>query len=72
MNGKKNSNKTEFLAALREGEAQADRGEVVPHNQVKLEFRQGIRDYTTGRHNWLNDKSVQAVAKRIRARRSAR
>jgi len=29
----------EFLAALREGEAQADRGEVVPHEQVKREFK---------------------------------
>ena len=28
----------EFLAAIREGEEQADRGEVVPHEQVKGEF----------------------------------
>ena len=28
----------EFLAAIREGEEQADRGEVVPHDQVKKEF----------------------------------
>jgi predicted transcriptional regulator len=28
----------EFLAAIREGEEQADRGEVVPHEQVKREF----------------------------------
>jgi hypothetical protein len=66
----KNSNKSKFLAALRIGEAQADRGEVVPHEQVKLEFRQGFGDYTNERHGWLHDKSVRAVAKRIRARRS--
>ncbi len=28
----------EFLAAIREGEEPADRGEVVPHEQVKREF----------------------------------
>jgi predicted transcriptional regulator len=28
----------EFLAALREGEEQADSGKVVPHDQVKREF----------------------------------
>jgi hypothetical protein len=28
----------EFLAAVREGEEQADRGEVVLHDQVKREF----------------------------------
>jgi len=28
----------EFLAAIREGEAQADQGEVVPHAQLKKEF----------------------------------
>jgi len=32
----------EFLAALREGEEQADRGEVVPHEQVKREFASWI------------------------------
>jgi predicted transcriptional regulator len=32
----------EFLAALREGEEQADRGEVVPHEQVKKEFASWI------------------------------
>ena len=32
----------EFLAALREGEEQADRGEVVPHDQVKREFKSWI------------------------------
>jgi predicted transcriptional regulator len=32
----------EFLAALREGEEQADRGEVVPHEQVKREFKSWI------------------------------
>jgi predicted transcriptional regulator len=32
----------EFLAAIREGEAQADRGEVVPHAQVKGEFASWI------------------------------
>ena len=28
----------EFLAAIREGEEQADQGKVVPHEQVKREF----------------------------------
>jgi predicted transcriptional regulator len=28
----------EFLAAIQEGETQADRGEVVPHDEVKREF----------------------------------
>jgi predicted transcriptional regulator len=28
----------EFLAAIREGEEQADRGEVVPHEEVKQGF----------------------------------
>lgn len=32
----------EFLAALREGEEQANRGEVVPHEQVKREFASWI------------------------------
>ena len=32
----------EFLAALSEGEEQADRGEVVPHEQVKKEFASWI------------------------------
>jgi predicted transcriptional regulator len=32
----------EFLAAIREGEEQADRGEVVPHEQVKREFTSWI------------------------------
>ncbi|HZL14141.1 MAG TPA: hypothetical protein VFC85_08350 [Verrucomicrobiae bacterium] len=32
----------EFLAAIREGEEQADRGEVVPHGQVKREFASWI------------------------------
>ena len=32
----------EFLAAIREGEEQADRGEVVPHEQVKKEFASWI------------------------------
>ena len=32
----------EFLAAVREGEDQADRGEVVPHEQVKREFASWI------------------------------
>ena len=31
-----------FLAAIREGEEQADRGEVVPHEQVKREFASWI------------------------------
>ena len=32
----------EFLAAIREGESQADRGEVVSHEQVKAEFNSWI------------------------------
>ena len=32
----------EFLAAIREGEEQADRGEVVPHEKVKGEFASWI------------------------------
>jgi len=32
----------EFLAAIREGEEQADRGEVVSHEQVKKEFASWI------------------------------
>jgi len=32
----------EFLAAIREGEEQADRGEVIPHEQVKREFASWI------------------------------
>ena len=32
----------EFLAAIREGEEQADRGEIVPHEQVKKEFASWI------------------------------
>jgi predicted transcriptional regulator len=31
-----------FLAAVREGEEQADRGEVVPHQQIKQEFSSWI------------------------------
>ena len=34
----------EFLAALREGEEQADRGEVVPHEQVKQEFSSWVSE----------------------------
>ena len=34
--------KIEFLGAIREGEEQADRGEVVPHEQVKREFASWI------------------------------
>ena len=33
------SKEIEFLAAVREGEEQADRGEVVSHEQVKREFK---------------------------------
>ncbi|OHE79048.1 MAG: hypothetical protein A2107_14315 [Verrucomicrobia bacterium GWF2_62_7] len=29
----------EFLAAIRKGEEEADRGEVIPHEQVKEDFR---------------------------------
>ena len=36
------SREVEFLAALREGEEQSDRGEVVPHEQVKKEFASWI------------------------------
>jgi predicted transcriptional regulator len=36
------SREVEFLAAIREGEEQADRGEVVPHEQVKREFASWI------------------------------
>ena len=36
------SKEIEFLAAVREGEEQADRGEVVPHEQVKSEFKSWI------------------------------
>ena len=32
----------EFLTAIREGEEQADRGEVIPHEQVKGEFASWI------------------------------
>jgi predicted transcriptional regulator len=32
----------EFLAAIREGELQADRGEVVSHDDVKREFTSWI------------------------------
>ena len=32
----------EFLAALREGEVQADRGQVVSHEQVKRDFKSWI------------------------------
>ena len=32
----------EFLAAVREGEEQANRGEVVPHEQVRREFTSWI------------------------------
>jgi len=36
------SREIEFLAAIREGEEQADRGEVVPHERVKGEFASWI------------------------------
>lgn len=36
------SREIEFLAAVREGEEQADRGEVVSHEQVKREFKSWI------------------------------
>ena len=36
------SKEIEFLAAIREGEEQADRGEAVPHEQVKGEFSSWI------------------------------
>jgi hypothetical protein len=72
VNNKKNKTITEFLAALREGKAQANRGEVVPRQQVKLELEKGLGNYTRERHGWLRDKSVQKVAKRIRTRRSTR
>ena len=36
------SREIEFLAALREGEDQADRGEVVSHDQIKKEFKSWI------------------------------
>jgi predicted transcriptional regulator len=36
------SKEIEFLAAVREGEEQADRGEVVSHEQVKSEFKSWI------------------------------
>jgi hypothetical protein len=36
------SKEIEFLAAVREGEEQADRGEVVSHEQVKKEFKSWI------------------------------
>jgi predicted transcriptional regulator len=36
------SKEIEFLSAVREGEQQADRGEVVPHEQVKREFKSWI------------------------------
>jgi predicted transcriptional regulator len=32
----------EFLAAIREGEEQADRGEVISHEQAKREFASWI------------------------------
>jgi predicted transcriptional regulator len=32
----------EFLAAIREGEEQADQGKVIPHEQVKREFTSWI------------------------------
>jgi predicted transcriptional regulator len=32
----------EFLAAIREGEEQADQGKVIPHDQVKREFASWI------------------------------
>ncbi len=32
----------EFLAAIREGEEQADRRELIPHQQVKKEFASWI------------------------------
>ena len=36
------SKEIEFLAAIREGEEQADRGEVISHEQVKKEFKSWI------------------------------
>jgi len=36
------SKEIEFLAALREGEEQADRGEVISHEQIKKEFKSWI------------------------------
>jgi predicted transcriptional regulator len=36
------SKEIEFLAAIREGEEQADRGEVVSHEQVEKEFKTWI------------------------------
>ncbi len=36
------SKEIEFLAAIREGEEQADRGEVVSHEQIKNEFKSWI------------------------------
>lgn len=36
------SKEIEFLAAIREGEEQADRGDVVPHQQAKGEFASWI------------------------------
>ena len=32
----------EFLAAIREGEEQADQGKVIPHDEVKREFASWI------------------------------
>lgn len=32
----------EFLAAVRQGEQEADRGDVIPHDRVKEEFRSWI------------------------------
>jgi predicted transcriptional regulator len=29
----------EFLAAIRQGEEEADRGEVIPHDRIKEDFR---------------------------------
>ena len=33
------------------------------------QFERGRGDYTKERHDWLRDKSVQAVTQRIRARK---
>ena len=36
------SKEIKFLTALREGEEQADRGEVVSHEEIKKEFKSWI------------------------------
>ena len=37
-----------------------------------LQFEQGNGNYTRERREWLNDKSVQTVAARIRAQKKSR